>query len=53
MQFIFVVGLFFVAFTLFAVSLKFSRYKERPEGCCGGGHCSAEGKAAAGCCREE
>jgi len=47
MQFLVVVGLFFLVFILFALSLHFSRYKQRPEsGCCGGGHCSTGTRCA-------
>ena len=47
MQFLLVVGIFFLTFTLFAVSLQFSKYKQRQaSGCCGGGHCSTDAKPA-------
>jgi hypothetical protein len=35
-----VVFLFFIgAISLMLAALQFSRYKKRPSGCCGGGHC--------------
>ncbi|GEM_PF-1058070 len=40
-QYIVVFAFFTIALILMLVSLKFSKYKERPESCCGGGHCSA------------
>ena len=35
--------LFFIgAMALMLFALQFSRYKKRPSGCCGGGHCATE-----------
>lgn len=36
--------LFVVAISLMLVALQFSRYKKRPSGCCGGGHCATDGE---------
>jgi len=40
-QYIVIFVFFSIALLLMLVSLKFSKYKERPEGCCGGGSCSS------------
>jgi len=40
-QYIVVFVFFTIALVLMLVSLKFSKYKDRPEGCCGGGNCSS------------
>jgi hypothetical protein len=43
MQYLIIFGLFFLAFSIFSLSLYFSKYKRRPEdNCCGGGHCSVD-----------
>ena len=41
MQFLVVFAIFFIVMIGFILSIKFSRYKQRPErsSCCGGGHC--------------
>lgn len=38
--------LFVVAISLMLVALQFSKYKKRPSGCCGGGHCTTDGDEA-------
>jgi len=40
-QYIIVFVFFLIALSLMLLSLKFSKYKERKEGCCGGGSCSS------------
>jgi hypothetical protein len=40
-QYIVVFVFFTIALILMLASLKFSKYKERPESCCGGGSCSS------------
>ena len=45
LQVIVLVVFFMLAIGVFAAALQFSKYKKREDGvgCCGGGHCSADG----------
>jgi hypothetical protein len=51
LQFIVIVLFFMVAVAAFAGALQFSKYKNREDGvgCCGGGHCSADGNHSHSC----
>lgn len=42
-QILLVVGIFSVAIVGMAISLHFSKYKQRPSGCCGGTLCKTKG----------
>lgn len=44
MNFLVIFIIFFLVMGGFLLSLRFSRYKQRPEasGCCGGGHCQID-----------
>ena len=49
-----VVFLFFIgAISLMLAALHFSRYKKRPSGCCGGGHCESGEENYHSCYREK
>lgn len=41
-QYIVALGFFMLVFVLMALALNFSKYKKRPSGCCGGGHCATD-----------
>jgi len=43
-QFIIVPIFFIIAVVGMGLALHFSKYKENGAGCCGGGHCSADGQ---------
>ena len=43
MEYIIAPIFFFVAMILMLAALKFSKYKERNSGCCGGGQCETKG----------
>lgn len=45
LQVIVLVAFFMTAIGIFAAALMFSKYKKREDGngCCGGGHCAADG----------
>lgn len=49
-----VVFLFFIgAISLMLAALHFSRYKKRPSGCCGGGHCKTGEETYHSCYHEK
>ncbi len=42
-QYLVVFGFFTLAIVLMLLSLHFSKYKKKSEGCCGGGSCATDG----------
>jgi len=54
-QYIIAVSFFLIAISIMILSLHFSKYKKRPSGCCGGGHCKTgnDGETQVHSCYDE
>ncbi len=54
-QYIIAILFFLIAISIMILSLHFSKYKKKPSGCCGGGHCKTgnDGETQAPSCFDE